>query len=75
MIKAIALIAADTSQAERAGRFGPVERRLAAAFWPGPLTIVVPADARLSRRLAPRGTVGWRCASRDREIWRHAAVG
>ena len=57
---AIALIAADPSQAERAGRFGPLERRIAAAFWPGPLTIVVPADARLSRRLAPRGTVGVR---------------
>ncbi len=57
---AIALIAADASQAERAGRFGPIERRLAAAFWPGPLTIVVPAAAALSPLLSPRGTVGVR---------------
>ena len=40
---AIALIAADQAQAEHAGSFGATERRLAAAFWPGPLTIVVPA--------------------------------
>jgi L-threonylcarbamoyladenylate synthase len=57
---AIALIAADVSQAEGAGRFGPVERRLAAAFWPGPLTIVVPAAAALSPLLSPRGTIGVR---------------
>jgi len=57
---AIALIAADASQAEGAGRFGPVERRLAAAFWPGPLTIVVPAAAARSPPLSTRGTVGVR---------------
>ena len=57
---AIALIAADPAQAWRAGRFGSIERRLAATFWPGPLTIVVPVDASLSGRLAPRGTVGVR---------------
>src|SRR6187397_543753 len=55
---AIALIAADPTQAEQAGRFGPIERRLAASFWPGPLTIVVPAAATLSSLLAPRGTLG-----------------
>jgi L-threonylcarbamoyladenylate synthase len=57
---AIALIAADPTQAEQAGRFGPIERRLAASFWPGPLTIVVPAAATLSSLLAPRGTLGVR---------------
>jgi L-threonylcarbamoyladenylate synthase len=57
---AIALIAADAAQAEHAGQFGPVERRLAVAFWPGPLTIVVPAADTLSRLLAPRGTLGVR---------------
>ena len=42
---AMALIAADATMAEQvaAEGFGPLERRLAAAFWPGPLTIVVPA--------------------------------
>jgi len=58
---AIPLIAADVSQAEEAGTFGPAEMRLAVSFWPGPLTIVVPADRGLSRSLAgPRGTVGVR---------------
>ena len=34
--------------------------RLIARFWPGPLTIVVPAADALSRLLAPRGTLGVR---------------
>jgi L-threonylcarbamoyladenylate synthase len=57
---AIAMIAANAAQAEQAGRFGAIERRLAAAFWPGPLTIVVPAGTGWSGRLAPRGTIGVR---------------
>jgi len=48
----IALIAADSTQAEEAGTFGPFERRLAEALWPGPLTIVVPASQRMSRHLS-----------------------
>lgn len=32
----------DLAMAERYGRFGPVARRLAETFWPGPLTLVVP---------------------------------
>ncbi|PKP99189.1 MAG: threonylcarbamoyl-AMP synthase [Alphaproteobacteria bacterium HGW-Alphaproteobacteria-13] len=32
----------DLAAAERLGRFGAVERALAARFWPGPLTLVVP---------------------------------
>jgi L-threonylcarbamoyladenylate synthase len=46
---AVPLIAADTEQAMAAGAFGPREMRVAAAFWPGPLSIVVPAKAVLSR--------------------------
>ena len=57
---AIALIAADQAQAEHAGSLGATERRLAAAFWPGPLTIVVPASPAMSSLLAPRGTLGVR---------------
>lgn len=34
---------ADVEQAERVAAFGPVARKLAEAFWPGPLTIVAPA--------------------------------
>jgi L-threonylcarbamoyladenylate synthase len=41
--QAIPLIAADLDQARVAGEFGQDERRLAAAFWPGPLALVVAA--------------------------------
>ena len=59
---AIALIAADLDMAQRAAAngFGVIERRLASEFWPGPLTIVVPAAPALSAGLAPRGTIGVR---------------
>src|SRR5688500_12967513 len=46
--QAMPLVAADVSQATAAGRFGPLELRLAAAFWPGPLSIVVPARQQVS---------------------------
>lgn len=35
----------DLAAAETLGMFGDVERRLAQAFWPGPLTVVVPRTA------------------------------
>ena len=59
---AIALIAADAAMAEgvAAKGFGPFERRLASAFWPGPLTIVVPAARGTAAALSPRGTIGVR---------------
>ena len=40
--RAIMLLLADPSQAPRIGAVGPAARVLAAAFWPGGLTIVVP---------------------------------
>ncbi len=43
-----------------AGSFGPEARRLAAAFWPGPLTIVVPKRYHLPRNLSMLPTVGLR---------------
>src|SRR6266542_2184147 len=46
---AVPLIAADLSQARWAGEFGPREVRLAQAFWPGPLSIVVAARSSISR--------------------------
>jgi L-threonylcarbamoyladenylate synthase len=46
---AVPLIAADIDQARAAGDIGPREMRLAEAFWPGPLSIVVPAAPGLSR--------------------------
>lgn len=36
---------ADLAMAERLGAFGQVERALVQAFWPGPLTLVVPRRA------------------------------
>jgi L-threonylcarbamoyladenylate synthase len=53
---AVPLIAANEEQARTAGMFGDAELRLAKAFWPGPLTIVVPASPALSRDLLARGT-------------------
>ena len=58
---AVALIAADEAQARQAGSFGPGESALAAALWPGPLTIVVPASPSMSRLLSGgRATLGVR---------------
>ncbi len=58
---AVALIAADVAQAQQAGTFEASELVLARAFWPGPLTIVVPVSPGLSRWLtADLGTVGVR---------------
>jgi L-threonylcarbamoyladenylate synthase len=45
----IPLIAADVEQACAAGEFGSDELRLARSFWPGPLAVVVPARASLSK--------------------------
>ena len=58
---AVTLIAADVSQAQEAGAFGASELALARAFWPGPLTIVVPISAALAGSLTgDLGTVGVR---------------
>jgi len=44
------------------GDFSPVAARLAGAFWPGPLTMVLPRDARLPSAVTAGGpTVGVRC--------------
>jgi L-threonylcarbamoyladenylate synthase len=58
---AIPLIAADLAQAEAAGVLTARERRLAAAFWPGPLSLVVPAQAAIAAGVrAADGTVAIR---------------
>jgi L-threonylcarbamoyladenylate synthase len=58
---ALTLIAADIAQAERAGEFNALARRLAAAWWPGPVTIVVTAKPILAgETLAGGDTVGIR---------------
>jgi L-threonylcarbamoyladenylate synthase len=53
---ALPLVAADVDQAMGAGELGPVELTLAAAFWPGPLSIVVPARAIVARGVLGGGT-------------------
>ena len=47
----------DASVAARwAADFSPLARRLAAAFWPGPLTLIVPAGARTATAVTGGGT-------------------
>ena len=46
--RAMPLVAADADQVEASlGRLSPLARRLAARFWPGPLTLLVPAPVSL----------------------------
>jgi L-threonylcarbamoyladenylate synthase len=57
----IGLIAADTSMAFSVAREVPIDaRRLADAFWPGPLTIVMPAREEIAPELAGPDGVGVR---------------
>lgn len=60
--KAIALIAADAASAFSLAReIPPMARRLANLFWPGPLTLVVPARTGLPASLiGPDGGIGVR---------------
>jgi len=58
---ALTLIAADLAQAQLAAYLTPAARALAREWWPGPLTIVVPADASITpAALAGGTTVGVR---------------
>jgi L-threonylcarbamoyladenylate synthase len=57
----VGLIAADTAMAFSVASKVPVDaRRLADAFWPGPLTLVVPARADIAPELVGPGGVGVR---------------
>lgn len=53
---AIPLIAASLEQARDAGAFSNLHLRLAKSFWPGPLTIVLPAAAVIARELLGAGS-------------------
>ena len=58
---AVPLIAGSLEQALASGTFTDADVRLARAFWPGPLSIVVPASAIVSARLVgPGATVAVR---------------
>jgi L-threonylcarbamoyladenylate synthase len=59
--KPLPLLAADLAAVERVAVLDPAARRVAAALWPGPLTLVVPARPGLPPAVtAGTGTVGVR---------------
>jgi L-threonylcarbamoyladenylate synthase len=62
--KPISLLVAGMADLARLGaELTPTARRLAAAFWPGPLTLVLRCEARLAAGVAgPGGAVGLRCS-------------
>jgi L-threonylcarbamoyladenylate synthase len=78
--RALPLIAADAAQvATHLGRLSAAGERLAARFWPGPLTLILPAPRGLARDVTGGlGTVGVRvpddgvaraiCAACDRPV-------
>jgi L-threonylcarbamoyladenylate synthase len=62
--KPLPLLGADLAQLEAVARFSPLALRLAADFWPGPLTLVLPARPGLHPALTGGGeTVGVRVTS------------
>ena len=63
---AIPLIAADLDQVDRVGRLGALGRRLADRFWPGPLALVIEADASVVPAVhSGRGTIAIRVPAHD----------
>jgi L-threonylcarbamoyladenylate synthase len=64
--KPLPLLAADLAAVEAVAELSPLARHLAARFWPGPLTLVLPARAGLPRAVtAGTGTVGIRIPGSD----------
>jgi L-threonylcarbamoyladenylate synthase len=63
---AIPLVASSLEQAMRAANFSEREKRAAEAFWPGPLSIVAPANSCITREaLGGRGTVAIRVPAHE----------
>jgi L-threonylcarbamoyladenylate synthase len=62
--KPVSVLVADGADLARLGaRLSPAAERLARAFWPGPLTLVVRCEAKLAAGVAgPGGAVGLRCS-------------
>ena len=65
--RALPLIAADANQiAARLGPLSPAGERLAAKFWPGPLTLLIPAPVTLAHGVAAgTGRVGVRVPAHE----------
>ena len=58
---ALPVMVASVEDAERlGGTFSPRARSLAAGFWPGALTLVVPAPTELAQRVGGRDSLGFR---------------
>ncbi|HUK36313.1 MAG TPA: L-threonylcarbamoyladenylate synthase, partial [Vicinamibacterales bacterium] len=72
--RAVALIAADASQVvSDVGELPPIAQKLASAFWPGPLTLLLPRPASIPAELTGGSTlVGVRVPNDDtaRELCR-----
>ena len=74
--QAMPIFVASTGQAEEIGEFNEVARRLAGAFWPGALTIIVRKRPSFgSRALASGDTVGLRVPGDERLRWLCEQVG
>ena len=59
--RAIAVLLGDYNQLERVARdIGETARRWAQAFWPGPLTLIVPSNDSIPKILSPVPTIGVR---------------
>ena len=62
----VPVLVASPAQAAEIAELSPDARRLAAAFWPGALTLVLPARPGVDRRLlGPNGTIGVRVPASD----------
>lgn len=71
----VAVLVSDLEQAERHVLLGPAGRALAAACWPGPLTIVAPRHVVGSLAAGDEETLGVRCPADDAARALAAAVG
>ena len=62
----VPVLVASAAQAAQIAEMSPVARRLAQAFWPGAVTLVLPARPGVDRRLlGPAGTIGVRLPASD----------
>ena len=70
--KPLPLLGAELAQLEVVASFSPLARRLAAALWPGPLTLVLPARPGLHPAITGGGTtVGLRNKSLENPWKKH----
>ncbi|MFH1866960.1 MAG: L-threonylcarbamoyladenylate synthase [Patescibacteria group bacterium] len=61
--KSLALVVTDLTMAKKYGRFSKLALKLAKKYWPGPLTMIVPARGKLATGISKNGWVGMRISS------------